>query len=79
MAARLLSEIFSGELSWSADSIKLQISHPDLKDKMVEQFKELHQLWQSQQAQALAPQGAGTNPGVDVASGPWPMHTESMQ
>ncbi|KAM5171103.1 interferon regulatory factor 5 [Mantella aurantiaca] len=79
VAARLLSEIFSGELSWSADSIKLQISHPDLKDKMVEQFKELHQLWQSQQAQALAPQGAGTNPVVDVASGPWPMHTESMQ
>ncbi|CAI9597698.1 unnamed protein product [Staurois parvus] len=60
-------------------SIKLQISHPDLKDKMVEQFKELHQLWQSQQAQALAPQGAGTNPGEDVASGPWPMHTDSMQ
>nr|DBA31455.1 TPA: hypothetical protein GDO54_007302 [Pyxicephalus adspersus] len=79
VAARLLSEIFSGELSWSADSIKLQISHPDLKDKMVEQFKELHQLWQSQQAQALAPQGAGTNPVVDVASGPWPMQTESMQ
>uniref|UniRef100_A0A8D0GQC3 Interferon regulatory factor 5 n=1 Tax=Sphenodon punctatus TaxID=8508 RepID=A0A8D0GQC3_SPHPU len=50
VAARLLLEMFSGELSWSADSIRLQISHPDLKDKMVEQFKELHQLWQSQQS-----------------------------
>ncbi|NXE57521.1 IRF5 factor, partial [Casuarius casuarius] len=49
VAARLLLEMFSGELSWSADSIPLQISHPDLKDKMVEQFKELHQLWQNQQ------------------------------
>ncbi|XP_062435626.1 interferon regulatory factor 5 isoform X4 [Rhea pennata] len=49
VAARLLLEMFSGELSWSADSIPLQISHPDLKDRMVEQFKELHQLWQNQQ------------------------------
>ncbi|NXM69442.1 IRF5 factor, partial [Serilophus lunatus] len=49
VAARLLLEMFSGELSWSADSIPLHISHPDLKDRMVEQFKELHQLWQSQQ------------------------------
>ncbi|NXB93446.1 IRF5 factor, partial [Vidua chalybeata] len=49
VAARLLLEMFSGELSWSADSIPLQISHPDLKDRMVEQFKELHQLWQSHQ------------------------------
>ncbi|ETE57633.1 Interferon regulatory factor 5 [Ophiophagus hannah] len=44
-----LNEMFSGELSWSADSVRLQISHPDLKDKMVLQFKELHQLWQMQQ------------------------------
>ncbi|XP_005061576.1 PREDICTED: interferon regulatory factor 5 [Ficedula albicollis] len=29
VAARLLLEMFSGELSWSADSIPLQISHPD--------------------------------------------------
>ncbi|NXD74008.1 IRF5 factor, partial [Eolophus roseicapillus] len=49
VAARLLLEMFSGELSWSADSIPLHISHPDLKDKMVEQFKELHKLWQNQQ------------------------------
>ncbi|XP_026548447.1 interferon regulatory factor 5-like [Notechis scutatus] len=49
VAARLLLEMFSGELSWSADSVRLQISHPDLKDKMVLQFKELHQLWQMQQ------------------------------
>lgn len=49
VVARLLLEMFSGELSWSADSIPLHISHPDLKDKMVEQFKELHKLWQSQQ------------------------------
>ncbi|XP_072003653.1 interferon regulatory factor 5 [Engystomops pustulosus] len=78
VAARLLSEIFTGESSWSADSIKLQISHPDLKDKMVEQFKELHQLWQSQQTQAMGPD-AGANAGVHVDSGPWPMHTGSMQ
>ncbi|XP_053320861.1 interferon regulatory factor 5 [Spea bombifrons] len=71
VAARLLSEIFTGELSWSADSIRLQISHPDLKDKMVEQFKELHQLWQSQQAQAMAANVVGPNPGGDV----WPMQT----
>ncbi|KAM9028906.1 interferon regulatory factor 5 [Ara ararauna] len=49
VVARLLLEMFSGELSWSADSIPLHISHPDLKDKMVEQFKELHKLWQNQQ------------------------------
>ncbi|XP_074840323.1 interferon regulatory factor 5 [Carettochelys insculpta] len=63
VAARLLLEMFSGELSWSADSIRLQISHPDLKDKMVEQFKELHQLWQNQQAEPA----------------PWPMQASSMQ
>ncbi|KAM8974836.1 interferon regulatory factor 5 isoform 1-T1 [Pelodytes ibericus] len=79
VAARLLSEIFTGESSWSADSIRLQISHPDLKDKMVEQFKELHQLWQSQQAQAMAPNVGVSNPGGDVGPGPWPMHTGSMQ
>ncbi|XP_063304414.1 interferon regulatory factor 5 [Pelobates fuscus] len=77
VAARLLSEIFTGESSWSADSIKLQISHPDLKDKMVEQFKELHQLWQIQQAQAMATDVGTSNSGGDV--GPWPMHTGSMQ
>ncbi|KAH0617212.1 hypothetical protein JD844_029053 [Phrynosoma platyrhinos] len=68
VAARLLLEMFSGELSWSADSVRLQISHPDLKDKMVEQFKELHQLWQTQQnvqMQPLQPSGAET----------WPMQT----
>ncbi|XP_075605669.1 interferon regulatory factor 5 isoform X6 [Balearica regulorum gibbericeps] len=65
VAARLLLEMFSGELSWSADSIPLQISHPDLKDKMVEQFKELHQLWQNQQR--LPP--AQPEPGP--AAGPW--------
>lgn len=79
VAARLLSEIFTGESSWSADSIKLQISHPDLKDKMVEQFKELHQLWQSQQAQALGQDGGGADAGENVGSGPWPMHTGNMQ
>ncbi|KAL8222542.1 UNVERIFIED_CONTAM: Interferon regulatory factor 5 [Gekko kuhli] len=70
VAARLLLEMFSGELSWSADSVRLQISHPDLKDKMVEQFKELHQLWQTQQnvqLQALEPAGTET----------WPMQTNA--
>ncbi|XP_059328468.1 interferon regulatory factor 5 isoform X2 [Ammospiza nelsoni] len=65
VAARLLLEMFSGELSWSADSIPLQISHPDLKDRMVEQFKELHQLWQSQQR--LPP----AQPPPSPAAGPW--------
>lgn len=72
VAARLLLEMFSGELSWSADSIPLQISHPDLKDKMVEQFKELHQLWQNQQR--LPP--AQPEPGP--AAGPWVMPPGSL-
>uniref|UniRef100_A0A8C2G0K6 Interferon regulatory factor 5 n=1 Tax=Cyprinus carpio TaxID=7962 RepID=A0A8C2G0K6_CYPCA len=48
VVARILTEMFSGELSWSTDSIRLQISNPDLKDQTVEQFKELHRLLQSQ-------------------------------
>ncbi|KAJ8381877.1 hypothetical protein SKAU_G00026550 [Synaphobranchus kaupii] len=51
VVARILTEMFSGELSWSMDSIRLQISNPDLKDQTVEQFKELHRLLQSQHAQ----------------------------
>nr|XP_045015904.1 interferon regulatory factor 5 isoform X1 [Jaculus jaculus]XP_045015905.1 interferon regulatory factor 5 isoform X1 [Jaculus jaculus] len=78
VAARLLLEMFSGELSWSADSIRLQISNPDLKDHMVEQFKELHHIWQSQQrlqpvAQAPPVAGPGTS------QGSWPMHPVGMQ
>ncbi|NWY06902.1 IRF5 factor, partial [Nothoprocta ornata] len=49
VAARLLLELFSGELSWSADSVPLHISPPDLEDRLLEQFKELHALWQGQQ------------------------------
>uniref|UniRef100_A0A667HNW0 Interferon regulatory factor 5 n=1 Tax=Lynx canadensis TaxID=61383 RepID=A0A667HNW0_LYNCA len=78
VAARLLLEMFSGELSWSADSIRLQISNPDLKDHMVEQFKELHHIWQSQQRLqpvAQAPPVAGLGAG-QVA---WPMHPVGMQ
>ncbi|XP_012382515.2 interferon regulatory factor 5 [Dasypus novemcinctus] len=76
VAARLLLEMFSGELSWSADSIRLQISNPDLKDHMVEQFKELHHLWQTQQrVQPVVPPG----PGLDAVQGPWPMHSAGMQ
>ncbi|TSX44510.1 Interferon regulatory factor 5 [Bagarius yarrelli] len=52
VVARILTEMFSGELSWSTDSIRLQISNPDLKDQTVEQFKELHRLLQHQQAQS---------------------------
>ncbi|XP_028670504.1 interferon regulatory factor 5 [Erpetoichthys calabaricus] len=51
VVARILTEMFSGELSWSTDSIRLQISNPDLKDQTVEQFKELHRLWQHHQPQ----------------------------
>ncbi|RXM30473.1 Interferon regulatory factor 5 [Acipenser ruthenus] len=51
VVARILTEMFSGELSWSTDSIRLQISNPDLKDQTVEQFKELHRIWQNQQTQ----------------------------
>lgn len=48
MVARILTEMFSGELSWSTDSVHLQISNPDIKDQTVEQFKELQRLMQSQ-------------------------------
>ncbi|XP_071659668.1 interferon regulatory factor 5 isoform X2 [Patagioenas fasciata] len=65
VAARLLLEMFSGELSWSADSVPLHISHPDLKDRLVEQFKELHQLWQHQQRLPPAP------PAPDPQTGAW--------
>lgn len=71
VAARLLLEMFSGELSWSADSIPLQISHPDLKDRMVEQFKELYQLWQSQQ-RLPQPPAHGEEPG------PWALPPGSL-
>ncbi|XP_065482872.1 interferon regulatory factor 5 [Caloenas nicobarica] len=66
VAARLLLEMFSGELSWSADSVPLHISHPDLKDRLVEQFKELHQLWQHQQR--LPPPAP---PAPDPQTGAW--------
>ncbi|XP_055567267.1 interferon regulatory factor 5 isoform X1 [Falco biarmicus] len=74
VAARLLLEMFSGELSWSADSIPLQISHPDLKDKMVEQFKELHQLWQNQQR--LPP--VQPEPRPAAAAGAWVLPPGSL-
>ncbi|KAJ8006490.1 hypothetical protein DPEC_G00107790 [Dallia pectoralis] len=51
VVARILTEMFSGELSWSTDSIRLQISNPDMKDQTVEQFKELQRLLQSQYGQ----------------------------
>lgn len=78
VAARLLLEMFSGELSWSADSIRLQISHPDLKDRMVEQFKELHHLWQAQQR---TPPAAQAPPGLPLGAhpGPWPLHPVGIQ
>lgn len=51
VVARILTEMFSGELSWSTDSIRLQISNPDVKDLTVQQFKELQRLLQNQQTQ----------------------------
>ncbi len=51
VVARILTEMFSGELSWSTDSIRLQISNPDVKDQTVEQFKELQRLLQRQHIQ----------------------------
>ncbi|KPP69617.1 interferon regulatory factor 5-like [Scleropages formosus] len=47
VVARILMEMVSGEFSWSLDSIRLQISNPDLKDQTVEQFKEVQRLLQS--------------------------------
>ncbi|XP_061768033.1 interferon regulatory factor 5 [Nerophis ophidion] len=52
VVARILTEMFSGEQSWSIDSIRLQISIPDVKDQTVEQFKELQRLLQSQHVHA---------------------------
>ncbi|XP_074049836.1 interferon regulatory factor 5 isoform X2 [Macrotis lagotis] len=77
VAARLLLEMFSGELSWSADSIRLQISNPDLKDRMVEQFKELHHIWQRQQRLPPAP-SAPPGQGLSTGTGPWPIHQLGM-
>ncbi|XP_031177388.1 interferon regulatory factor 5 isoform X1 [Sander lucioperca] len=58
VVARILTEMFSGELSWSTDSIRLQISNPDVKDQTVEQFKELQRLLQNQHIQGpWAPTG----------------------
>ncbi|XP_077356670.1 interferon regulatory factor 5 isoform X2 [Festucalex cinctus] len=51
VVARILTEMFSGENSWSIDSIRLQISNPDVKDQTVEQFKELQKLLHSQNIQ----------------------------
>lgn len=59
VVARILTEMFSGELNWSTDSIRLQISNPDVKDQTVEQFKELQRLLQNQ----LGLQGPWAGPG----------------
>lgn len=63
VVARILTEMFSGELNWSTESIRLQISNPDVKDQTVEQFKELQRLLQTQ----LGTQGpwvSGVPPGA---------------
>ncbi|NWJ06503.1 IRF5 factor, partial [Crypturellus undulatus] len=46
VAARLLLELCSGALAWSADSVPLHISPPDLQDRLVEQLSELQRLCQ---------------------------------
>ncbi|XP_013887625.1 interferon regulatory factor 5 [Austrofundulus limnaeus] len=63
VVARILTEMFSGELNWSTESIRLQISHPDVKDQTVEQFKELQRLLQSQHG-AQGPWGPSISPGA---------------
>ncbi|XP_068611680.1 interferon regulatory factor 5 [Brachionichthys hirsutus] len=57
VVARILTEMFSGELSWSTDSIRLQISNPDVKDRTVEQFKELQRLLQNHNGARPGPPG----------------------
>ncbi|XP_017295980.1 interferon regulatory factor 5 isoform X2 [Kryptolebias marmoratus] len=63
VVARILTEMFSGELNWSTDSIRLQISTPDVKDQTVEQFKELQRLLQSQLG-LQGPWGPSVPPGA---------------
>ncbi|XP_009460900.1 PREDICTED: interferon regulatory factor 5 [Nipponia nippon] len=70
VAARLLLEMFWCELSWSADSIPLQISHPDLKDKMVEQFKELHQLCRCSGSESAGKAGSPSRPPARAGAAP---------
>uniref|UniRef100_A0A8C7EHT8 Interferon regulatory factor 5 n=2 Tax=Nothoprocta TaxID=8806 RepID=A0A8C7EHT8_NOTPE len=70
VAARLLLELFSGELSWSADSVPLHISPPDLEDRLLEQFKELHALWQGQQ-RPPPPGAVGQEWGPPPPPAPW--------
>ncbi|PWA23279.1 hypothetical protein CCH79_00020302 [Gambusia affinis] len=71
VVARILTEMFSGELAWSTDSIRLQISNPDVKDETVEQFKELQRLLQNQ----LGPTGPWAPAGSLEASTGFSMGT----